>query len=456
MKQSKVTVSIVSLGCSKNQVDSEIMSASLLREGFSFVSDPSEAEVILLNSCSFIREAVKESLTFLDALGQYKDQGTCRCLVLTGCLVERYGKELRRQLPYVDLFVGMRAEPEVGAILKRHLRDASSRSFFLRAPPNPGVKKRSSWQGRQALGVWAYVKIAEGCSNRCAYCTIPDIRGPLRSRKPEDIQGEVAHLAHEGVKEINLVAQDVAGYGREWKPRRKAPLPDLLRRLNRIEGIRWIRLLYCHPAHVDEALVGALGDLEKVCPYLDLPVQHVSKPVLHAMNRPYDIRRLRSLIRSLRKTRPDIALRTTLMVGFPGEKEKDVEQLLRFLEEIRFHHLGVFCYSPEPGTEAHERKETVPQKEKESRFQAVMDLQADISASIQQSYVGTLQTALVEGEHEEDPHMLQARTPYQAPEVDGMVVIPKDQPAGPGLATVRITGASTYDLYGEICEEGGS
>jgi len=344
----------------------------------------------------------------------------------------------------------------VGVILTRHLQGASSRSIFLHAPPDPGAEARSPWQDRQPLGVWAYVKIAEGCSNRCTYCTIPDIRGSLHSRNPEDIRQEVAHLARGGVEEINLVAQDVAGYGGDWKTRKKAPLPDLLRSLHRIDGIQWIRLLYCHPAHVDEALVGAMGDLEKVCPYLDLPVQHVSKPVLKAMNRSYDIRRLRSLIRSLRNARPDIALRTTLMVGFPGEKKEDVERLLRFLEEIRFHHLGVFCYSPETGTAAHALEESVPPEEKEERFQAVMDLQAGISASIQQTYVGTLQKVLVEGDHEEDPGLLQARTLYQAPEVDGMVVIPKGLPTQQGMATARITGSDTYDLFGEICEEAGS
>jgi ribosomal protein S12 methylthiotransferase len=433
-------------------VDSEVMSASLLRAGFSFVPDPGEAEVILLNSCGFIRDAVEESLQFLDSLGRYKEAGSCRCLVLTGCLVGRYGKALQRQLPHVDLFVGMKAQEEIGGILAGRLRGASSRSFFLRAPPAaPGSPRWFPSRNRQALGAWAYVKIAEGCSNRCSYCTLPAIRGPLKSRTPREICREVSHLARAGVQEINLVAQDVAAYGRDRVPPGDAPLPELLRELHRIRDLRWIRLLYCHPAHVDEPLVSALADLEKICPYLDLPIQHASRPVLRAMNRSYDVRMLNRLIRRLRTARPDIALRTTVMVGFPGEKREDVRRLLRFLEEVRFHHLGVFCYSPEPGTPAHPRGDPVPQEEKEARFREVMGVQAGISESIQKTYLGTLQTVLVEGEHEEEPGMLRARTRFQAPEVDGAVKIRANPAVLPGLNTARITGCGIYDLRARIC-----
>ena len=451
MRKAVDSVCIVSLGCSKNQVDSEVMSASLLREGFRFVSDPEDADVILLNTCSFIQEAVEESLTVLDALGRYREQGNCRCLVLAGCLVERYGRRLKKQLPYVDLFMGVKAGPRVGRILARRLRGDLPQSFLLRPPPDPGASVWNPGHHREALGVWAYVKIAEGCSNRCSYCTIPGIRGPLRSRSVEDIRREAVRLAENGVQEINLVAQDVAAYGRE----RKGPgrLPLLLETLHRVEGVRWIRLLYCHPSHVDQALVDTLGELEKVCPYLDLPVQHVSKPVLTRMNRAYDIRRLRALIRNLRSARPDLALRTTLMVGFPGETERDVERLLRFLEEVRFHHVGVFPYSPEPETAGRCGRETVPPAHKQDRLRAVMELQAGISASTHATYVGSVQTVLVEGDHREDPALLQARTRYQAPEVDGIVAIRKHPSIAPGLATVRIVRSSTYDLYGKPCAE---
>jgi len=458
MRETAPTVCIVSLGCAKNQVDSEIMSASLLREGFCFVADPDRADVIVLNSCSFVRDAVEESLGFLDSLGRYRETGPCRCLVLAGCLVERYGRDLTRQLPLVDLFVGMKAEPGMGVLLTNHLRGASSRKFFRRAPPGSGARggRRPLWEDRQALGVWAYVKVAEGCSNRCAYCTIPDIRGPLASRHPRDIQREVTHLVRAGVQEINLVAQDVAAFGRDRPARgREAGLAGLLHRIHGIDGVRWIRLLYCHPAHVDEPLLEAMECLEKLCPYLDLPIQHVSRPVLAAMNRPYDVRGLRSLIRRARRARPDIALRTTVMVGFPGETERDVERLLRFLQEVRFHHLGVFCYSPEPGTAAFGYPETVSGEEKEQRLRAVMDVQARISASIQQTYVGTLQEVLVEDEHDEDPRFLRARTRYQAPEVDGVVLFPGGGDVGPGPATVRITASSTYDLRGERVDGNG-
>jgi ribosomal protein S12 methylthiotransferase len=452
MKKSTPAICIVSLGCAKNQVDSEVMSASILREGFTFVQDPSEADVIVLNSCSFIRDAVEESLEFLDSLSRYREEGRCICLVLAGCLVERYGEELQEPLPQVDLFVGMKAEEGIGEILRRHLQGDSPGSFLLETPFRDETPEWSPTQNREALGVWAYVKVAEGCSNRCAYCTIPEIRGPLTSRDPEDIHREVSNLARSGVQEINLVAQDVAAYGHDCGTGGRSSLPELLRELHGIEDVRWIRLLYCHPAHVDSSLVAAMGDLDKICPYLDFPIQHVSARILKAMNRPYDIRTLRSRIRDFRSARPDIALRTTVMVGFPGEREEDVEELLRFLEEIRFHHLGVFRYSPEPGTAAFQTEDDVSQEEKEERFQAVMDLQAGISEEIQQGYVGTVQEVLVEGEHEEDPRLIKARTRFQAPEVDGVVLIQPQNPIPPGLNTARITESLTYDLSAELCD----
>jgi ribosomal protein S12 methylthiotransferase len=304
---------------------------------------------------------------------------------------------------------------------------------------------------RQALGPWAYLKIAEGCSNACQYCTIPSIRGPLRSRSPEEIIAEAEHLAGQGVQEVNLVAQDVTAYGRDREPNRSDQLAKLLARLERIRGIQWVRLLYCHPAHLDEDTLARIAESEKVCPYLDLPIQHVSTPMLSAMGRPYSEEKLRDLIEKIRNQCPDMALRTTVMVGFPGETEEDVERVLAFLRDVRFHHLGVFCYSPEQGTAAYEREETVSEAAKQDRRHAVMALQAEISETIQAGFIGTLQDVLVEGPHEEDPTCLKARTRYQAPEVDGCVIIPGGVlPAGTGLSPARIVHARTYDLEAEI------
>jgi len=447
-------VFLLSLGCAKNQVDSENLSASLQQEGFRFVSDPADAEVIVVNSCGFIREAVEENLAVLDSLAGYRRQGRCRCLVLSGCLVQRYGETLARQLPEIDLFLGMKAESVAGPILGRHLAGLTRQSFFLGPPRGAGVSDGVAPQ-RVALAPWAYVKISEGCSNRCAYCTLPRIRGPLRSRSRKSVLRETAALARGGAVEINLVAQDVAAYGLD-RPRAKADrLSALLRELCRLEEVRWLRLLYCHPAHVSDRLIDLIGETQKICPYLDLPIQHASAALLKRMNRPYTEDRLRALVSKLRRARPDMALRTTVMVGFPGETEKDFARLLRFVEETRFHHLGVFAYSPEEGTAAlRSRGKPVSEGEKRRRHREVMRVQAGISRSLQRRYRGTIQEVLVEGVYDPDPRFLKARTRYQAPEVDGVVIIPGEMRTRPGLARARITGSRTYDLTAELCPPG--
>ncbi len=450
------TVCLISLGCPKSQVDSEILSVALRREGFRFAADPAEAEVIIVNTCGFIREAVEESLSVLRSLRPYRLEGGCRFLVAAGCLVQRYGRSLRRRLPEVDLFLGTEAVPEAGVILSRVLHARGRRVFFI-PPFAPAVDTGRLFEERPALGASAYLKIAEGCSNACAFCTLPRIRGPLRSRPEEEILTEAAHLCRQGVKELNLIAQDLTAYGRERGPRGRRALAGLLERMEEVEGVRWIRLLYCHPAHLDDALLDLFRKGRRLCPYLDLPIQHASTPLLRRMGRPYGEADLRSLVERLREARPDIALRTTVMVGFPGETEEDVERLLRFLEETRFHHLGVFCYSPERGTAAYRRRDSVPPAEKERRRDAVMELQAGISKGILRGLIGTEQEVLLEGPAEEDPAFLTARTAYQAPEVDGVVFVPAgDLVAEEGMATVRVTRAGVYDLEGEILrQEGG-
>ena len=259
-------------------------------------------------------------------------------------------------------------------------------------------------------------------------------------------------MARQGVQEINLVAQDVTAYGRDREPDRSGALASLLSQLERVEGVEWIRLLYCHPAHLDERTIERIGESDKICPYVDLPVQHVSPPILKAMGRPYTEERLMGLIESLRSRCPDIALRTTMMVGFPGETEEDVDRLLNFVQEVRFDHLGVFCYSPEEGTIAFGREDSVPDQEKWDRCDRVMAIQAETSESILQGFLGTSQEILIEGPHEEDTTTLKARTRYQAPEVDGCVLLPGSVPRRPGLARVRIVGAGTYDLQAKFLE----
>jgi ribosomal protein S12 methylthiotransferase len=448
------TVCLISLGCPKNQVDSEILSAGLLEAGFSFVSDPARADMIIVNTCSFIQEAVRESLAILEELAVYRRRGPCRCLVAAGCLVERYGRGLRPMLRDVDLFLGTETVEEAGKILARHIRRPGRRAFFRSPSPAGPSLAMPLQEKRQALAPWAYLKVAEGCSNACAYCTLPGIRGPLRSRPSEAILREAAHLARQGVQEVNLVAQDVTAYGKDLGGKRPESLSRLLGRLEGVEGLRWIRLLYCHPAHLDEGTIARVGDSQRICPYLDLPIQHVSRHILEAMRRPYDEKRLRRLIERIRRARPEVALRTTVMVGFPGETEGDLEQLLAFLREVRFHHLGVFCYSPEQGTAAFCRQDSVSDREKQDRRDAVMTLQAEISETVLRGYVGTCQEILIEGPHEEAPGRWKARTRQQAPEVDGCVILGGPPRLDPGLAMARIVGAGTYDLEAEILPGG--
>jgi ribosomal protein S12 methylthiotransferase len=445
-------VYLVTFGCPKNEVDSEALYADLSSHGFPFVEDPSRADILVVNTCGFIQEAVRENIDAILELTRHKLSGTCRYLVVVGCLVQRYGSSLARALPEVDLFIGMKARAALGAILAEYIDGATSRKVFI----EPGAfllpEPRRQPPSRVATGVSAYLKVSEGCSNRCSYCTIPSIRGPLESRPAKEILAEARTLAEQGVLEITLIGQDVSAYGRDRSRtgRDQAALPGLIRGLARIEPLRWVRLLYCHPAHVGEGLIETFGSVEKLCPYLDLPIQHVSARILQAMNRPYSEEHIRGLIARLRTVRPDIALRTTVMVGFPGETEDDVEALLAFLEEIEFHHVGAFCYSPEEGTSACHRPEAVPAEEKLRRYRAVMELQAPIAAKKAKELVGTVQDVLVEGTHEETPLLLRGRTKYQAPAVDGEVLINKGSMERPGMARVRITRAHVYDLVGEI------
>ncbi|MEW6443568.1 MAG: 30S ribosomal protein S12 methylthiotransferase RimO [bacterium] len=462
-REPRAAVYLMTLGCAKNQVDSEVTAARLLGDGFSFVAAPDEADVILLNTCAFIQDAVQENLAAIRRFARYRRQGRCRCLAVAGCLVQRLGTTLLQQVPEVDLLVKIPAMGRIGPVLHEYLHEGGTRRILHRPPRHPrALRVAGERVQRLAPGPWAYLKIAEGCSNRCSYCTLPGIRGPLRSRSSAEITEEAARLAEQGVLELNLVAQDLAAYGRERGASSSRPLARLLSALQRIDAVRWIRLLYCHPSHVDENLVCAMAELEKLCPYLDLPIQHVAPRILKAMRRPYTEDDLLRLIERLRRARPDLALRTTVMVGFPGETEREFESLTRFLRLVRFHHVGAFCYSPEPGTDASRLPAPVPRRVAEERFRKVFKVQSRISREIQKRYVGTVQQVLVEGALTESRaatgsgYSLKARTRYQSPEVDGHVCLRRTPPAAAGsLLDVRITGARTYDLLAEPLEPEG-
>lgn len=450
----KERVCLIVLGCAKNQVDAERMAHSLLEAGFRFTPDPRQADVLILSTCSFIQDAVRESLSTARQLARYKRDGSCRSLVVTGCLVQRFGRDLFERIPEADLFAGLSAADRIGPILARHLQAGSPKSMVLRPPSDGKDTQPAPSEQRLVRASWAYVKISEGCSNRCSYCTLPGIRGPLRSRSKEEILKEVRRLAESGVVEFNLVAQDVAAYGHDRGGRSSLALVRLLDGMERIDSLRWIRLLYCHPAHVGGELVQAMGRMEKLCPYLDLPIQHASDRMLEAMGRPYKRSDLLRLIERLREVRPDIALRTTVMVGFPGETKRDFDALLRFLEEVRFHHVGVFCFSPEAGTSAVRFSNRVTREESLKRRKEVFSLQGSISRRILSGYVGTAQEILIEVLHAPGRRSLRGRTRYQAPEVDGVVLLSRvrNLPSIP-VVQARIVRARTHDLLGEILPE---
>lgn len=343
----QVQVLFISLGCAKNQVDSEIMLHLLEKKGFVLTDREEEAQVVVINTCSFIESAVEESIETILEAARLKEEGQCRVLVVTGCFPQRYQRTLISELPEVDLFLGTESFVSLPDRLLEFLRGRrSGEKLFLEAG---GTDLWGRVMPRRLFGTpgTAYLKIAEGCSNRCSYCTIPSIRGPLRSRPPEVVLAEARLMAEQGVKELILVAQDSTAYGTDRG--RKSALPELLQRLTAEAGCEWIRLLYLRPERITPELLRVMADSKRVCPYFDLPLQHINERILKAMNRPYGRKEVETIIREIRQILPQATLRTTMMVGFPGETEVEFQELLDFICETEFDHLGGFVYSPEEG-----------------------------------------------------------------------------------------------------------
>ena len=445
-------VHIVSLGCPKNLVDSEVMATALAEGGYRLTERPEEASIILINTCAFILPAKEESIEEILRMAAWKGGGSgpCTRLVVTGCLPQRYGKGLEEALPEVDLFLGISEAPNIA----RHL-DA-----LLSAPEGMGCQRRSVIgrptflmnAGHRRLGSAlppsAYIKIADGCSNRCSYCVIPAIRGKARSRRVDDVVREAEDLAGRGVRELIVTAQDTTAYGRDLKG--KPTLSLLLRALAAVDGLAWIRLLYTYPSRLTEELLQTIADEPKLCRYLDIPIQHCDDAVLTAMNRRGDSKLLRKVIGMARATIPDIALRTSLIVGFPGETPRRFENLLAFVRETRFDHLGVFTYSPEEGTAAAALPSRISEKEKERRRSRVMEEQAVISHEINAALIGTRQECIVEERSELAGYSAVGRCRRQAPEIDGVTHLRGGVAEAGTIATCTITAADEYDLYGEM------
>jgi len=436
-------VHLISLGCPKNRVDSEVILGLLMQDGFVPTPSLEEADVAIVNTCAFIREAVQESIETILEVAQRKQEGRPKRLVVTGCLPQRYGRELAREVPEVDLWTGTGDFPQI----PRWLKNGGSKviignPLYLYDHRTPRIVTNTPHS--------AYVKIAEGCSHPCTFCLIPQLRGRYRSRTMDSVIREVEDLVAKGVVEINLVAQDTTAYGRDLGE--ESGLLKLLRELIKIKGLKWIRVLYTypHPTNFPSALLEVIEGEEKVCPYLDIPIQHVSDKILHRMGRKSSGRQIKKLIYRIKRDHPKIHLRTTLMVGFPGEGEGEFGELLDFVREVGFTHLGVFKYSPEEGTRAFRMKGRIPSKVAEQRAARIMELQQEISWRKNQGMVGSVIPILVDGVSAAKEGYLQGRAPFQAPEVDGVVYINNETVHSGQIVKVKITSAGPYDLAGEI------
>lgn len=433
-------VGLVSLGCPKNLVDSEVMLGALAQAGHSIVSDPAQAEAIIVNTCSFIQEARAEARKTLKEMALFK-RGRCRFLVMAGCLTRHGGGDLRRRFPHVDAFVGLGEFPRIADIMAR-LQDGGERtvqvgeSQYLYDSRAPRLLATPPWR--------AYVKISEGCSHRCSFCAIPGIRGRMHSRPVEDVLDEVRGLVQRGVREISIVAQDTTAYGRDIYGR--SVIANLLRRLAREGGAEWVRLLYCFPRPEVEEVAGVMAAEPAVCKYIDLPFQHASPRLLRLMRRPGDGDTYLRLLDRLRRQVPGLAVRTTLLVGFPGETDADFEMLLRFVQEARFDRLGVFTYSREQGTSAAAMEAQVPARVAHERRRKIMLLQRRISRQVNRSLIGQKMRVLVEGRRSD---RWIARSERDAPEIDGLVYVRAKNLRIGHFAEVRVTGASDYDLEAE-------
>ncbi|MCX7816551.1 MAG: 30S ribosomal protein S12 methylthiotransferase RimO [Syntrophales bacterium] len=440
---------IISLGCPKNLVDSEVMAAELEKSKFQQTSNMKEAEIVIINTCAFIVPAKEESIEEIlkAALLKKKKEGRCRLLIVTGCLPQRYKYDLADALPEVDLFIGTSEWPAIPLFVNLLMKGKNEVPKIIIGSPKFLMTchfKRKLFTPAHI----AYLKIADGCSNRCSYCVIPDIRGPLRSRHPEDITKEAQNLVSMGVKELIIVAQDTTAYGTDiWGTSR---LIDLLEKLNSIRGIRWIRLLYTYPTKISDDLLKSIVQMDKLCPYLDMPVQHADDTILKAMNRKGSVKEIREIVDKTRTLIPDVALRTSLIVGFPGEMRNHFQRLLRFIREVQFDHLGAFIYSPEEGTPASLMKSTVPDKTKKRRWQKIMEEQAIISTEINNRLIGTKQEVIIDGKSDIPEFPYLGRCRRQAPEIDGVTYV-KGENLSPGdIVTCRIVRSDTYDLFGEV------
>ncbi len=434
----------ISLGCDKNLVDSEVMLGMLSERGHCFTDDETQAEAVVINTCCFIGDAKQESINTILEMAELKKSGQIRALIVAGCLAQRYQDEIQKEIPEVDAFIGTTALSCIVQTLEEILRGRPQNHLESLELPPLGGRRRVMTTG----GYYSYLKIAEGCDKHCTYCIIPKVRGKYRSVPMEELLKEAEELAGAGVRELILVAQETTLYGVDLYGRKS--LPELLRRLCRIEGLVWIRILYCYPEEITQELIQVIREEEKICHYLDIPVQSGSDEVLRRMGRRTDSGQIRGMIERLREAVPDICIRTTLIAGFPGESLEDHEQTLALVDEMEFDRLGVFAYSAEEDTPAAELPDQIPEQEKERRRDEIMELQQEIAFDTAHRMVGRRMKAIIEGKvADEDVYV--ARTFRDAPEVDGYLFIRADTELMSGdFVEALITGSNEYDLLGEI------
>ena len=442
-------IAFTSLGCDKNRVDSEVMLGILQKNGYTAVADEAEADIIVVNTCCFIKDALEESIETILEMAQYKDPevGNCKGLIVAGCLGQRFEAEFFEELPEVDAIVGTTAYEAIAEVAdevlagKQQVKHLESIDLAMR-DENGKLRVLST------APYFAYLKISEGCDNFCTYCVIPKMRGKHRSRKMESLVEEATILAQQGVKELVIVAQDTSIYGRDLYG--QPMLHELLKQLNAIEGIEWIRVLYAYPETLTDETIEAMATCEKVCHYIDMPIQHGNDAVLKRMGRKSSQALIREKVAKLRAAMPDIAIRTTLIVGFPGETEEEFEDLMHFVQEMKFDRLGVFSYSQEEGTAAARMDNQIDDDVKEERRDIIMDIQKNIAASLCEQEVGKEVEVLIEGKLPEE-RIFCGRTRRDAPDIDGLVFVSSEEELYSGdFVTVKIREAGDYDLMGDV------
>ena len=455
-------IGLISLGCPKNLVDSEVMLGLAQQAGHELTQDPSAADVLVVNTCAFIDSAKQESIDAILEMAEHKKNGACRRLVVTGCMAERYRDELKKEIPEIDAVLGTGEVPQIvgaigGGAAPAGRPEGRPLQFFRSRQPAPSARPPAPTYIYDADTPrlfatprhYAYVKIAEGCDYKCAFCIIPTLRGAYRSRPSESIVREARALAARGVKELLLISQDTTFYGVDRRER--GALARLLRELNAIDGLEWIRLLYLYPTTIDEATLAAMAECEKVCKYIDLPLQHASNDVLRRMKRPGTRQAYDRLLARIRERVPGVALRTTFIVGFPGETDADVDELRSFVADHAFDHVGVFTYSHEEGTSAYELDDDVPKRTKDARRSRVMALQQELVAARLRERVGTRARVLVDGPSADHDLVLKARLATQAPDIDASVFLTECDPSAyraGDFVDVEIVETAGYDLIG--------